>query len=292
MRKLFALVLVVLLIGAIAEPVLAHTTSQQGILVKSSNAGSHKYYGGEEIGWIINEEGHTNGTELKYRFATNVLNSVKTLVSSGAALWTNTNQTVTISKDNSANGIVEVMDLSSGTVAQTVKQSVDSNGHVTQWVISLNTDYLVMDPDDPPPSHIITKQDVAHEFGHVIGLRDLYDSSNINKLMYSSIDSTATVPNTWDIRGARLILGRHYSHTWEYVFYQTNSSGNNTHRRRCSYCHGIKYNSVEACTYSGGVCTKCGIPQGYSPSGIGLPTATAILPDPYGEERKSYALLI
>ena len=277
MKKLLALLTAVLLASSVALPVLAHTTSQQGILAKASNAGTHKYYGDEANGWIINEEGHTNGTVLKYRFATNVLNSVKSLVIGGAAKWTATNQTVTISQDSSAGGVVEMMDLDSSIVAQTVKTAVDSDGHVTQWVMTLNTDYLITDPDDPTPSYLITAQDVAHEFGHVIGLRDLKNPANINKIMYFSNSCTATVPNTWDIRGARLILGRHYSHTWEYVYYGQNAAGNKRRCRRCSYCQGRKDNSIELCSYNAaGVCVLCGEPQNNSGT-TGLPHFPVII---------------
>ena len=286
-KRWVSLIVAGLLLFSFAKVCFAHTTSQDGILEKASNAGSHKYFGGNDIGWIINEEAHTNGNYIKYKFATGVPQTVKNIVAGGAAIWTiSSPATAEISMDSAGSGTVIMSDaLPSDKAALTQLICETSTGHQISWIMYINTDSA------NGTATPLTSKKIAHEFGHVIGLMDIGGSSNSGKLMYSGSLASASLASI-EAKGARLILGRHYSHSWEYVFYQTNSSGNNTHRRRCSYCHGIKYNSVEACTYSGGVCTKCGIPQGYSPSGIELPTATAILPDPYGEERKSYALLI
>lgn len=68
-RRLAAILLcAMVLLFTYNSNVLAHTSSQSGVIEKSPNAGTHAYYGSEEIGWIINEEGHTNGSTLQYIF--------------------------------------------------------------------------------------------------------------------------------------------------------------------------------------------------------------------------------
>ena len=177
------------------------------------------------------------------------------------------------------------MSNSLGTIATTHGMAVDeATGHQYWWVIYINSNSV----NGNGPT--LTVKKLAREFGYIIGLMKLQSSSNSDKIMYSG-SSTATGPAEIEARGARLILGRHYSHTWEYVFYETNNAGNHTHHRRCSYCKGIKYGSIEECTYNAaGVCTKCGTPQGYSPTGAGFPEA--ILPDPYAEQRRNLSLLL
>lgn len=43
----------------------------------------------------------------------------------------------------------------------------------------------------------------THEFGHSIGLVDLTNSSNSNKLMFGKESRTATTPQTADKNGAK-----------------------------------------------------------------------------------------
>lgn len=207
-RILIAILLAAMvLLSVYNSNVLAHNSSQNGVIEKSPTAGTHAYYGSEEIGWIINEEGHTNGSTLQYKFQSGLSEEVKGLVMNGAQKWTNTHETVTISINPSAIGTVKTKSLSENVFAQTVKSGADANGHLTSWRIEINTKHLILDPSDPP-DEVVTASTIAHEFGHVIGLRDLYQSYNINKIMYGyQTPNQASVPHTQDIRGARLILG-------------------------------------------------------------------------------------
>ena len=61
-RRMISFLLVSVFMLCCTTPCIAHSTSQNGILVKAPGAGSNEYYGGDNIGWIINEEMHTTGT--------------------------------------------------------------------------------------------------------------------------------------------------------------------------------------------------------------------------------------
>ena len=269
-------------------PAFAHTSSQANILEKEyiSDYGGY-YIGGEGVGWSIDESCHAYNSVIQYHFTTGMSNAWKTKVHNAATLW---GSTVSIQETTSSGGTVRVSSFDSDIAASFYDANPDSNGHITvsgtSWKIKLNSNY----------SGTVTKEIIAHEFGHVIGLNDLFAYSNRNKLMYYLDDpdnsNAATAPTTQDKRGAEVITGSHTSHTWAYRFYRQNSSGQNQHERYCSYCKGIKKSSIENCSYSGSVfCTKCGIPQGYSPSGIELPDAI-LPPDTYAEQRRSLTLLL
>ena len=137
----------------------------------------------------------------------------------------------------------------------------------------------------------LTYSTIVHELGHAVGLTDLYTLNNSNKIMYYTNNGrTATDPHTQDKWGVKVITGYHTSHTWSYVFYLTNG-GVNQHRRRCTSCKGIKYNSVENCTYNAsGVCTKCGTPQGNGNQSIDLPEITGM--SLWDEQRRAFRFLV
>ena len=144
----------------------------------------------------------------------------------------------------------------------------DSSGHYTSWKIMVNTRYS------------IEEETLAHEFGHAIGLYDLYEAKNKDKIMYGyRVGRTATRPTTLDKWGAKVITGAHSSHTWKYKYHSFNSFGN-IHVRYCSSCQGL-YNSSPnpaPCTYnSSNVCTLCGIPKGVQPSSVVVPASAKLL---------------
>lgn len=286
-RKLTALLLSVMFVAA-SLPAAAHPSSQEGILQKEympSPDYNGYYIGGEKVGWFIDESCHSANGAISYRIASGTSSSAQTKMVNGAALWNNaSNSPVTFTQVSSGGtGLFQAVSMGSGIKAVFDPLSVNSNnGHLTSWRIRLNSDYLGS----------INAVTVAHELGHVIGLNDLYELSNKNKLMYKTdVGRTATAPHAADIRGAEVITGAHISHTWSYEYYDTNSSGNNRHCRYCTHCRGIKFASIALCTYNAsGVCTKCGTPQGYSPVGTGFPAA--ILPEPYAEQRRNLSLLL
>ena len=73
-------------------------------------------------------------------------------------------------------------------------------------------------------AYTITPTTIAHEFGHAIGLRDLYSSTNANKLMYGFENRTPSGPTLLDKWGAWVITGAHYSHTFGFKYCGTYSS--------------------------------------------------------------------
>lgn len=253
---IFALFIGILLTSSIS--VFAHSLSQSGILARyylNSFSYSGYYIGGEEIGWGIDERNHSGGTKITYEFDETdplLTDEYKDLVRQGASMWSGV---VSIEESsNSAVGIITtVNEPGEDFIAQFTDYSSDSSGHLEGWAIEINR------------AKVQSAKVFAHEFGHVIGLVDLYDDSNDNKLMYMApVQSSATGPTTQDIWGARVITGQHDSHSWNYAYYMTNSTGN-THIGTCTACGG-KAAYFEQCTYnSNNVCTKCGIPYGVQP---------------------------
>ena len=143
---------------------------------------------------------------------------------------------------------------------EVVGWSVSEDNHLPSignksWTMKINTELPV------------TSTTIAHEFGHVIGLNDLYDSANSNKLMFGYERRTANGLTAYDRRGAEVILGEHPKsntpHNFEYVYYGT-TYGIKFHAKQCSYCYGFQgsgstLTGYGACTYgAGSVCTVCG----------------------------------
>lgn len=260
MLKPFVCILVVILMLQASPHAFAHSSSQEGILAKSCHSKYGGYYiGGESVGWSIDESYHTNGTTLTYSFLTSdsYLNSTyKSYVTTGASRWSGT---ITITNKTDGSGVGEIStfnDPDTNTTAKFCEYSSNSSGHLTSWKIKMNR------------AKTVTATTLAHEFGHAIGLNDLYESRNKNKLMYGISDRTVTSPTSSDKWGAKVITGVHSSHTWGYKYYSTNSIGN-THVKYCTSCNGLSL-VTEQCTYnSNNVCTKCGIPYGVQPYSFG-----------------------
>ena len=235
---------------------VAHPTSQEGILAQFHIEEYDIYaIGSEKIGWGINEMHHSAGTTITYQIDSSVPSNVRNMITTAASLWYNAANISFIESTNATGTITMNSSLPNGVFASTRILGVDDNGHLTSWVISLKP-------------NICTTTTVAHEFGHAIGIVDLYDSINIDKLMYGFGDiGTATAPTSSDIWGARVITGQHVNHTWGYKYYGISAYGN-LHQKYCTTCQGLS-EVVESCTYTTGgsnpLCTKCGIPKGVQP---------------------------
>ena len=231
----------------------AHPPAQEGVV-----------RGGEDVGWSIDENCHTNGSTITYNFDTtdpNIIEAYRSYVSFGASMWS---EVVTITKktDGTAKGIISTSNSASSNLGTDdiarFAGTYDSNGHLTRWTIKLNLKYKSK----------FNSRIMAHEFGHVIGLCDVRESKNSGKIMYGSYDSwTVNLLTDSDKWGARVITGNHSSHSFAYGFYRTDANSANWHKYYCTACGGIK--STGKCTYgTNNRCKVCGIPKGQQTSGI------------------------
>lgn len=249
-----AYVLVIAMMMSPTQFAGAHTTSQKGILaeeiIEEYGDGTQSYVGGEDVGWSIDEGYHTNGTTITYSFSTtdsHLTNTYKGYVTEGASKWSSL-VTITLKADGTGMGKISTFyNANTSTTAQFCNYSSDSSGHLTSWEIQMNR------------AHQMTAVTLAHEFGHVSGLNDLYDSQNIGKLMYGYSNRIATGPTASDIWGAKVITGVHSNHSWGYKYYNTTSAGYCRHIKYCTDCNGLT-NTVENCTYLlfGNKCMVCG----------------------------------
>lgn len=253
-KFLLALCITMVFIFSISLPAFAHSTTQKGILMEGSNAvGS--YIGSEIIGWGAHEFRHTNAASTSYMFDntdTYLIGTWREYVRQGAALWAGTFTFTEMPAG--AVGIVKTGDTFDliefpNAVAGVGNFTTNSSGHYTAWTFWLNRNY----------SSSFSSKVMAHEFGHVIGLADLYADNNKDKLMYGKLAGwTATAPTTQDKNGARVITGQHVTHTWgNYVYFDT-VNNNNRHIRWCSNCNGAS--PEQYCTYIGSSknCAQCG----------------------------------
>ncbi|MCL1807834.1 MAG: hypothetical protein FWG31_09050 [Oscillospiraceae bacterium] len=240
MKKGIAFALAVSLILMLVPGSAAHSTKQSGIISW-----------GESCGWDIDENNHTDGSTLYYKFDnsdTNLTPTYKGYVTGGAALW---NGTVTISESITPTGVVSTYNQpGSGTYARFAEfTSNKTTGHLTTWKIQMNRAY--------PQSNAL----LAHEFGHAIGLLDLTSFSNADKLMYYHVTGSATAPTTADINGAKVITGSHTTHAWGYRYSMTLSIGLKCHQQYCTVCDGFVQGS-SVCIYNAqNICTLCGTPK-------------------------------
>ena len=240
----------------------AHSSSQEGILAKSYIEEYGGYYiGGEDVGWSIDEGLHTNGTTLTYSFSstdTNLTSTYKSYVTSGASLWSGT-VTMVNKTDGSGTGLIGTFEnWNTSTVAVFCNHQTDSStGHLTYWQILMNRAYT--------QSAVV----LAHELGHAIGLNDLYESKNSDKLMYGYTSGTATSPTASDKWGAKVITGVHTTHTWAYKYHSTTGTGQNRHVGYCTSCNGLSA-TISDCVYnSRNICIYCNVPRGIQPWSIG-----------------------
>jgi hypothetical protein len=245
----------------------AHSTGQKGLV-----------WGGEIVGWDIDESFHNSNTELKYWFDTNDAylnsNNRKTIVRSGAAKWSHPYEITEMSTFQSTTGTINTFsqvknpDTGEVAIARRFKSgSPNSDGHMNvntvSWGIQINR--------HTDANGLLTNVSIAHEFGHAYGLRDLYNDCNKDKLMYYNATlGTATGITAFDLNGANVITGCH-SHSSSTVWNYRNArkvTGYKVYHTHSPACYGQGKcggwrntgGSIALCTYgSNGKCTTCNV---------------------------------
>lgn len=263
MTKPLAIILAVVVLLTSVSVVFAHPGPQAGILEQTYHQIGYKgpipaydyCIGGEAVGWCAYEKAHTNGSFMTYSVNDGVDDSTKNIISIAANQWSSV---VTFHQmDVGGVGLIIMDDELPDNVAAAAKHyNVAPDGHTYDWEIGLK------------PEVSMTPKIIAHEFGHIIGLTDLYTTENRNKLMYyKDTEGTATAPAALDIWGAKVITGQHTSHTWGYKYYDTTASGSNRHVNYCTVCNGYPaQKTIANCMYNANnVCRICGTPAGYQP---------------------------
>lgn len=259
-KSVSSFIALIFAMSLVCTNVLAHSSSQEGILERYYDSKKQLYFiGSEEAGWLIDESCHTNGTSITYSFDTSdmyLTDTYKSYTTTGASKWSGT-VTITNKEDGTGQGKINTYHggCNSISVAEFCNYSANSSGHLTKWEISINRDKT---------ANAVT---LAHEFGHAIGLSDLYASKNSDKLMYGYATGTATRPTTADKWGAKVITGVHSSHTWGYKYLKTTSTGN-VHVKYCTVCSGISTVSAPCVYNANNVCKICGIPKGQQTQGL------------------------
>ena len=154
---------------------------------------------------------------------------------------------MSISYNSSSTGVVKTFrNPSSKTIAMVTPNSNPETGHIVNYTMQINIGKASL-----------CAAAIAHEFGHIAGLSDLY--VNDTTLMADEFSGNVLSPTDADKWGSRVITGAHSSHVWRYKFYKTTSSGN-MHKKYCTQCEGFK---SYYCTYgSSNSCDYCGIPYG------------------------------
>lgn len=272
MVKSLLIVFVFIFLLSSTGVVLAHPSSQSGILEETNHPigidglGNLVYddcIGGEDVGWCAYEERHMNGTYMTYSFQYGnafLSDENEADTHTAASRWSGTVNFQYVEEDGTIKINMIKMEDEDGeeevdVLAITTPSGSSVNGHPQSWTITLN--YYTRD--------IITPGVIAHEFGHVIGLKDLYESQNSNKLMYYRKTEATHSPTASDRWGAKVITGQHTSHTWGYKYHSTTISGSNRHVNYCTSCNGIGV-AVATCIYNANnVCRVCGTPAGQQP---------------------------
>lgn len=278
-KKIFILFAVLFMIPVMDISFSAHSQSQKGLLLENiiprDNYGYGYFIGGDYVGWSIDETGHTNGQSIVYQFDTtdpNLTDYHKAITRSGASLWANWG--ISIVEGFSTQYIVGTyVNTNTNVTAALHLGNRDSNGHWLSWALRYNV-----------LASGATNITAAHEFGHVLGLNDLYGANSTDKLMYGvQAQRLATSPTYYDYLGASVITGSHTYHTWSYKYHSTYNASSiqtyNVHVRYCTTCQSwaclpTSYNTPETaiCTYNtSNVCIYCGIPRGYQPLFIRYP---------------------
>ncbi|WP_080873460.1 hypothetical protein [Oceanobacillus timonensis] len=165
----------------------------------SAHSGANCNSGSESTGWIVNcsNPGHAGTSSYTYRLDPALDTAYAGYTNVGVNRWNDTGVTNITQAVSSDNLVTSHGGPDEDVVATTRSWYNSSTSHKDRWEISYNT-YVMNDR-----SASQNNGTAAHEMGHTIGLADLYENSNSNKLMYGYSSRTVTSPTSSDIAGAR-----------------------------------------------------------------------------------------
>ena len=135
---------------------------------------------------------------------------------------------------------------SSGTLIDT--QNGISHYHFSEWNINFNIAYHFYQTSES--EHILNRTG-AHEFGHVMGLRDIDSCENSSSqyyhheeiLMgysnyYGTVEDRQSEITYKDLVGAAITRGYHTDNDHQWILH---SSGHGAYKLVCAICNGVKY---------------------------------------------------
>lgn len=152
-------------------------------------------YGSEAKGYMVDSE---QLREKKATFNTSALDAeYKSYVTGGAKLWNDTGVVTFKQSKNSPNRMYTYNDKNTNVAGLCARTGVSANGKILVFEIRLNKYHF------KKMGKKLNKALVAHEFGHALGLEDLYNDCNRGQIMNGSSRRTAIKPSAKDIKGAK-----------------------------------------------------------------------------------------
>lgn len=153
-------------------------------------------YGSEAKGYLVSANQLRKNTVT---FDDSKLNATyKGYTNSAVARWKATN-VITFKRDKSSrNKVLTYSAPNSGATAYTKSIFSTVDGRIVEFSVNYNKAYM------NKKSAKQNRGTATHEFGHTMGLMDLYNTSNRSKnIMYGVSDRTVYVPSSNDIKGAK-----------------------------------------------------------------------------------------
>lgn len=142
--------------------------------------------------------------------------------------------------------IYTIYDSTNNILASATTSSTRTDGLTTGWSIKINKANF-----DSLSTSSLKNKTMAHEMGHVYGLKDLTLSTFSSQIMYGYVNSSMNV-TTNDINGMKVVTEVHTHSGYYPKSYQKRDSS--THLVRCTICKSYIIENHTSLTN----CTKCG----------------------------------